>query len=43
VLVSAVEAELKHLISECAEKYGWTVLALETDADYVHCFVSAPP
>jgi putative transposase len=43
VLAGAVETELKRLIGECSEKYGWKILALETDKDHVHCFVSAPP
>lgn len=43
VLTGAVEKELKSLIFECASKYEWTILALETDLDHVHCFVSAPP
>lgn len=43
VLVSDVEAECKRLIVECCEKHGITILALETDIDHVHLFVSAPP
>ncbi len=43
VIVGEVESSLKGLIHECAEKYGWKILALETDRDHVHCFVSAPP
>lgn len=43
VLVGEVEADLKRLIFECATKYQWRILALETDIDHVHCFVSASP
>lgn len=43
VLTGSVEKDLKILIDECVTKYGWRLLALETDIDHVHCFVSAPP
>ena len=31
------------LIEECCIQHGFTLLALETDVDHIHCFVSAPP
>jgi len=43
ILLGAVEQETKRLICECAEKNGLTILALETDIDHIHVFVSAPP
>ena len=43
VLTGSVEKDLKILIDECVTKYVWRLLALETDIDHVHCFVSAPP
>ena len=33
----------KILVHECAEKNDLTILALETDQDHVHVFVSAAP
>ncbi|GER86444.1 hypothetical protein KDW_06060 [Dictyobacter vulcani] len=35
--------ETKRLIAQCCEKQGLTLLAMETDIDHVHVFVSAPP
>ena len=43
ILVQEVEHETKRLIYECAQKNGLTILALETDQDHVHVFVSAAP
>ena len=43
ILTAEVEAETKRLIAECCEQQGLTLLALETDQDHVHVFVSAPP
>ena len=43
VLLQEVEQETKKLIYECAEKNDLTILAVETDQDHVHVFVSAPP
>ena len=43
ILVQEVERETKRLIHECAEKNDLTILALETDQDHVHVFVSAAP
>jgi putative transposase len=36
-------AETKRLLHECADKYQMKIIALETDIDHVHVFVSAPP
>ena len=33
----------KRLLRECCERHGLRLLALETDVDPVHLFVSAPP
>src|SRR5262245_5377083 len=43
ILVGGIEHETKRLIRECAEKNDLKILALETDLDHVHVFVSAPP
>lgn len=43
VLTDDVAAACKALIAECCQHYGFELLALETDIDHVHCFVSAPP
>ena len=43
IFTGAVEAETKKLISQCCEQHDLTLLALETDMDHVHVFVSAPP
>ena len=41
--MGGVESETKKLIAECCEQHDLTLLALETDMDHVHVFVSAPP
>ncbi len=38
-----MQVETKRLITECCKRHGLTLLALETDIDHVHVFVSAPP
>jgi putative transposase len=38
-----VEAACKRAIRECCVHHGLRLLEIETDADYVHVFVSAPP
>jgi putative transposase len=38
-----VQKELKNLIHECADKNGLSIIAIETDIDHVHVFLSAPP
>jgi len=43
ILVGDVEAETKKLITECCQRHQLRLLALETDIDHVHVFVSAPP
>ena len=43
ILTGEVQAETKRLIAECCERHRLTLLALETDEDHVHVFVSAPP
>jgi REP element-mobilizing transposase RayT len=43
IVVGEVQAETKRLITECCERQGLTLLAVETDQDYMHVFVSAPP
>lgn len=43
ILTGEVQAETKRLISECCERHGLTLLAIETDEDHVHVLVSAPP
>jgi putative transposase len=43
VLVGEVQVETKRLIAECCERQGLTLLAVETDEDHIHVFVSAPP
>lgn len=43
ILLDDVQAVTKRAIEECCALHGFTLLALETDIDHVHCFVSAPP
>jgi len=43
ILVGEMQKELKILIQKCAEKNGFSSIAVETDIDPVHVFVSAPP
>ena len=43
ILVGDVEVETKKLIHECCERHKLKLLALETDIDHVHVFISAPP
>lgn len=38
-----VQKATKRLFQECCERPGLTLLALETDEDHIHVFVSAPP
>ena len=38
-----MEAETKRVIVECCQRHQLKLLALETDLDHVHVFVSAPP
>jgi len=41
--MGAIEHETKRLIHECAKRNKLEILALETDEDHVHVFISAPP
>ena len=43
VLTGEVQKETKRLIAECCERQGMTLLAVETDEDHIHVYVSAPP
>jgi putative transposase len=43
ILTGEVQAETKLLIADCCKRHGLTLLALETDVDHIHVFVSAPP
>jgi putative transposase len=43
VLTGEVQKEAKRLITEWCEQQGLTLLAMETDVDHVHVFVSALP
>lgn len=43
ILTGEVQAETKRLLAECCERHGLTLLAMETDVDHIHVFVSAPP
>ena len=43
VLTADVAASTKDLIAEACGRNGLTLLAVETDVDHVHVFVSAPP
>jgi len=43
VLTGEVQKATKELIVECCERHGLTLLAIETDQEHVHVFVSATP
>ena len=43
ILTGEVQKETRRLIAQCCEQQGLTLLALETDLDHIHVFVSAPP
>lgn len=43
ILTGEVQKETKRLLQECCEQQGMTLLAVETDEDHIHVFVSAPP
>jgi putative transposase len=42
ILTGEVQKETKHLVEECCKRQGLILLALETDEDHIHVFVSAP-
>lgn len=39
---SEVQKETKRVIPACCKQQGLTLLAMETDEDHIHVFVSAP-
>lgn len=43
MLTGEVAVRVKQAIAHCGETHGFTLPALETDIDHVHCFISAPP
>jgi len=43
ILTDEVQKETKYLMAECCAQQGVTLLAMETDEDHIHVFVSAPP
>lgn len=43
ILTGEVWKATRELLAECCERHGLVVLALETDEDHVHIFVSSPP
>ena len=43
ILTGEVQIATKAAIEACCMQHGFHLLALETDEDHVHCFVSAPP
>jgi len=43
VLVDAVEVELKKVLAETCEHYGWKLEKMETMPDHVHLFVRVDP
>jgi putative transposase len=43
VLTGEVQKATKELLAECCEQHDLTLLALESDQDHIHVFVSAPP
>jgi putative transposase len=43
ILTGEVQKETKRLITACCQQQGLILLAMETDEDHIHVFVSAPP
>ena len=43
ILQGDVQKEFKHLTLDCCQRHGMILLAVETDEDHAHLFVSAPP
>ncbi|HRJ01766.1 MAG TPA: IS200/IS605 family transposase [Hyphomonas sp.] len=43
ILTGEVQIATKAAIETCCKMHGFELLALETDEDHIHCFVSAPP
>ena len=43
ILTGDIQKVVKETIQQYCEQNGWKLIAIETDIDHVHCFVSAPP
>jgi len=43
ILTGDIQKIVKDTIQQYCEENGWKLIAIETDIDHVHCFVSAPP
>lgn len=43
VLIGGVEIELRHILNQTCEAYGWSLEELEIMPDHVHLFVQASP
>ena len=43
ILTGDVEAETKHLIQQCCNRHGITLIEIEIDIDHILVFVSTPP
>ena len=43
ILTGEVQKATKDLLNACCQRHGLALLALDTDLDHVHLFVSAPP
>ena len=43
ILTGEVQAETNRLIAAYCKRQGLTLVAVETDEDHIHVFVSAPP
>ena len=43
ILTGEVQKATKDLLTECCQRHGLALLALDTDLDHVHVCVSAPP
>lgn len=43
ILTGEVQKDVKEIIENYCPKQGWNLIALETDIEHIHCFISAPP
>ncbi len=43
ILTGEAQKETKRLLAECCEQQGLKLLAVETEIDHIHVFVSEPP
>jgi putative transposase len=43
ILTGDIQKVVKKTIEQYCEQNEWKLIAIETDIDHVHCFVSAPP